>query len=83
MIATGIGIAVAVANGLAAELTTPHHQSAVEQSALFQIGQERGNGLVDLLGLFRQTILDVLMVIPAAGPDLNEAHPPFDQPPGN
>src|SRR6202162_1449456 len=34
-------------DGLASELSAPNHQCLVKQAALFEIGQQSGNGFVD------------------------------------
>ena len=55
-------------------------QRAVEQAALLQIGEQRRRGGVDLGGARRQPRFEVLVMIPAAGPDLDEADAALDEP---
>src|SRR6478609_5880682 len=81
VVASGVVVAVAVANRFAAELAAPDHQGAVEKISLLQIRDESCQGLVDFFGALRQAILDILVMVPTAGPDLDETHSSFDQPP--
>ena len=67
----------------AAELAAPDHQRAVEQTALLQVGQQAGGGRVDFGGARRQAVFEVLVMIPAAGPHLHEAHAALDEPAGD
>src|SRR5437867_1634137 len=78
VVASGIVIAIAVPDRFAAKFSTPDDERAVEKIALFQVGDERSQGLVDFLCALRQAVLNVLMVIPASGPDLHEANAAFD-----
>src|SRR5262249_34512465 len=73
--------AVAVAGWFAAKLAAPDDKRAVEQIPLLQIGDERRQRRVNLFGPLRQTVLDVLMMVPAAGPDLYKPNSAFDQAP--
>ena len=65
----------------AAEFAAPQDEGFVEQTALFQVGEQGGDGLVPQGGVaFVQH--DVVVVIPGdalAGPGLDEAHPALDQ----
>ena len=79
VIAARIVVAVAVAGRGAAEFAAPDDQRAVEQAALLQVGEQRGGGRVDFGGACRQAVFDVLVMIPAAGPDLHEAHAALDE----
>ena len=47
--------------------------------ALLQVRQERGHRLVDLLGLLRDPLLEVLVVVPSVVPDLHKADAALDQ----
>ena len=48
----------------AAELAAPDHQRVVEQAALLQVGEQRGDGLVALAGQLAVVDLDVVVVVP-------------------
>ena len=52
MIATGVVVAVAIAHWLASEFTAPDHQRAIEETALLEVGDERGERLIDFAGAF-------------------------------
>src|SRR6267142_754357 len=66
MVASGVVVSVAVACDRARELATPDHQGAVEQAALFEVGEQCGGGLVNLRRALRQAVFNVLMMVPAA-----------------
>ena len=72
----------------AAEFTHPDKQRTVEQAAGFEVGQKRGDGLVDGLGIFFVAVLEPAVLIPAiaiaagAG-ELNEPHAALHQPAGD
>ena len=83
VVAARIVVAISVLDRLASELAAPDDERIVEKISLFQIRDERGERLINFLRALRQAILDVLMMIPAAGPDLHEAHPALDQPARN
>ena len=83
VVASRVVVAVAVLGRLAAELPAPDDQRAVEQPTLLQIREQGREGLVHFLGLLRQACFEILMMVPAAGPDLDETHAAFDQPPGD
>ena len=78
VIATGVVVPVAVTDGFASEFTTPNDERAVEKIALFEIGDEGSQWLIDFAGAFRQAVFDILMMIPTAGPDLDEANAALD-----
>ena len=83
MVAAWIGVAVAVLGGGAAEFAAPNHQRGIEQAALFQIRHQRAERLIDLARGFGKFLVEVLMVVPAAGPNLDKTHPAFQQAPGD
>src|ERR1051325_652741 len=58
MVASGIIIAVAISHWLSSKFAAPNHQCAVEQIASFEIRDECRQRLIDILGAFRQPILD-------------------------
>src|SRR5262245_19741985 len=69
----------------AAELGGPDDQRVFQQAALLQVGQKRGDWLIDTAGDGRQFLVDVLVVVPVvlgaagAAPDLHEAHAALQQ----
>src|SRR5262249_12611012 len=80
VIATGKGRQLG--HGGPAELASPDHQNLVQEPALLQVGEERGDGLVPLVGKLAVVSLNVFVVIPRlarAAPDLDEAHAPLQQ----
>ena len=87
----GIVIAsiAALADRLAAELSAPDDEGFVEQTALLQVGKERGNWLVDLGAMDFQVFLDaivgvpVLLLMAAALIDLDEPNTSLDQAAGD
>src|ERR1017187_7106627 len=81
MVAARTVAAVAVARRLAAKFAAPHDERFVEQTARFQILDERRERLVNLLRALWQPLLQILMMIPAAGPDLHKPHAALDEPP--
>src|SRR5687768_11465768 len=80
MIAAGIVIPVAIAGGLAGELTTPDDEGRIEQAALFEIADECRQRLINFARFLRQPGLQLLMLIPALVPDLHDAHSALDEP---
>ena len=72
-------VAVPVLGGLASEFTAPHHERLVEKTALLQVSQKRGERLIDFSRALRQFIFDVLMMVPATGPNLHETHAALDE----
>lgn len=83
------GRALAFAEGHAAEFTAPHDESFVEHAALFEIGEEGGDGLVDFGAVLAVVLLDALVGVPrlfevaAAGVELDEADAALDEPAGD
>src|SRR6266487_2082958 len=64
-------------DGRAAELAAPEHERLVEKTALFQVREKGGDGLVPPGGQTAMIFLQVLVIVPrlaVAGPDLHEAH---------
>ena len=73
-------------DGRPAELAAPDHQRVVEQAALLQVGQERGDRPVPLAGELAVVRFEVVVVVPGlagAAPDLDEPHAALEQPPGD
>ena len=64
-----------------AKLTAPENQSVVQQSALFQVGQQSGDGAVNLQCVFGMSFAQVSVLIPlyecVAVSDLDEPHAGF------
>ena len=50
--------------GRAAEFAAPHDERAVEQAALLEVADQRGNRLVDLLDEVAVGALDVVVAVP-------------------
>ena len=48
VIAPGVGVAVAIADRLTAKLAAPDDERAVQQSALFEVGEKRRARAIDL-----------------------------------
>ncbi len=83
MIATVVvALQIALAVDRAAELTGKHDDRVVQQTALFQVAQQRRGRLVDVEALAPQLLRQNRVVIPAPVKDLDEAHTAFDHPPG-
>src|SRR5690349_8741523 len=66
-----------------AELAAEQHERFVKQAALFEIGQERGRRLIGRGRLIDQTLVQVVVMIPAWLADLDESHAGLAQPPGH
>src|SRR5438105_1947587 len=75
--------------GLAAELAAPDDQGLVEQAAALEVLDQAGDGLVGVagvLGVVGDEVgvgVPVVVVVRAAGIDLDEPHAALDQPPGD
>ena len=63
----------------AAELGADQHERALEQAAVGEVGDEAGEGLVELGGLVLEAALDVGVVVPAAEGDGDHAHAGLDE----
>src|SRR5262245_13000973 len=64
----------------APEFATPHDQRILEQSSLFQILDQRRCRLIRVAALPRELFGQVLMLIPAAVKELNEAYAALSEP---
>src|SRR4051812_45177627 len=71
---------VAVSGWRSAEFATPNYQCVIEHAALLQISKKSSNGLVALLSSCGQRRLQIVMMVPAAMPNLHKAHALFEQP---
>ena len=90
-----VGVVVApfrslLKHGHAAEFSTPDHQGVLEEPALLEISDECGHGLVHdravHVVLFSEGVVAVPVEFSATGvgtiEELHEAHPVFDETPG-
>ena len=75
--------AIAIGGGGAAKFTPPENQGVIQQTALGQVGQQRGDWLVTLCGGGAQVGREISMMIPAAVPDLHESDTSFQEAPRN
>src|SRR5436190_9319319 len=81
-------LADAFTGGSAAEFTAPDDQRFVPEPGPLEVGQERGDRTVGLPGMKPVVFNAIVMAVPgvldmaAAGVELNEAHPFFQQPAG-
>src|SRR5262249_52701100 len=71
---------LALAVDRAPEFAAPHHQRVLEQASLFQIFDERRRRLIRVAALPRELFGQVLMLIPAAMKELNEAYAALSKP---
>ena len=84
----GVGVMVAAVRSAldhrgTAEFAGTDDQRVVQHPALFEVCDERGDGLIDFPGQLR-VLLDVIVTVPRlarAVPELNEAHAAFEQAP--
>src|SRR6185503_11775463 len=73
-------VTAALQESLTSELTAPDDERFIEQTPLFEVAQQRGNGLVDLgtvdLQVFFHAVVGVpvLLLMPAAVVNLDKAH---------
>lgn len=81
--ARGVAGDVAIGGRRSAELAAPDDERVLEQPFLFQVAEERGDGFVGFGGFIAQGVLEVVVMIPAAVPDLDEAHAFLEQAPGD
>ena len=57
---------IALTGGGAAEFTSPQQQSVLEQAALLEVRDERGDGLIDLARVHLHALAQVVVMVPAA-----------------
>ena len=62
----------------ATELAAPHDERGVEQAALFEVLQKRGDGLIDHLAIVRELRIEAAVMIPRGVDDVHEAHAALD-----
>ena len=73
----------ALAVNSAAKLAGPDDERVVQQTALFEIGDQRVAAAVSLLAKDRQRTGHVVVHVPAALVDLRKSHAAFSHPPGH
>ncbi len=83
VVAAGVVVAVFIFGGFAAKLTAPNDEGAVEEAALFEVGEKGGERAVDLTGLGGEFLVEVLVVVPAVVPDLDDAHAALNETAGD
>ena len=64
----------------AAEFTAPDHEGFIEQAALLEVAHECGHGLVHILGLGGEALLEAAVVVPVGIKELHHAHAALDEP---
>ncbi len=79
MVATISGAAAHAVVGGASEFTAPDDERALQETALFEVGDEGGDGLVHATHEVAVGALDVVMAVPGAVVELNEAHAFLDE----
>src|SRR5438128_12669474 len=83
-----VAAVAALRHGQAAEFTAPDHQRGIEQAALYEVLEQRGDGLVGVAAHLFVIEDQLLLGIPlrddgaAAGIELDEAHAALYQAPG-
>ena len=78
---THLAAAAIFAQRRAAELAGPDHQRFVEQPALLQILDQRGDRLVGHLGVEGQLDVEIRVMVPRGVNDVHEPHAALDHPP--
>ena len=68
---------------LAAELAAEQDQRFLEQPPLLQVGQQRGRGLIDRRAAIDQSLVQVVVVVPAGLANLDESHAGLAEPAGH
>ena len=75
------GVISGAVKGRAAELGGPHHERVVEQTSLFQVGDQCAVSAVGVRDEVRLEAREAVVVdVPAGSVDTNEAGSAFDQP---
>ncbi len=83
----GVGVVVATVGGAAAyavvgsaaKLAAPDDERTLQQAALFEVGDERSDGLVHAAHEIAMGALDIVVAIPRAIVELHEAHAFLDE----
>src|SRR5262245_27897999 len=69
--------------GLAAELAAEEHERLIEQAAPLQVVEKCRRRLIDRGTAIDQTLVQVIVMVPARLTDLDKAHARLAQPPGH
>src|SRR5262245_48039875 len=83
MITARIIVSISVTSGFAPEFSAPDDQSAIQQSALFQVSEQSIHRLVNVSGALAQARSKVAVMIPPAGPYLHKPDAALDKPARN
>ena len=75
-------VAAALHHRRAAKLAAPEHERVVEQAALFQIAHQRGAGLIGVLAVLGEVLLEIAVLVPGFVEQLHETHAALEQAPG-
>ena len=71
------------------EFSRPYHQSVLQKAGGFEVTQESGDGLIDLLRNPCEFLVDIRMVVPVvagttrSAPQLDKSHVALEHAPGN
>ncbi len=79
MVATVSRSAADTVVGGATKLAAPDDERAVQEASLFEVGDERGDGLIHAAHEVAMGTLDVVVAVPGAVVELHEAHAFFDE----
>ncbi len=79
VVATILGAAAHAVVGCASKLAAPDDERAVQKASLFEVGDERGDGLVHTAHEIAVGPLDVVVAVPGAVVELHEAHTLFHE----
>ena len=74
-------VAAALHHRRAAELAAPDDQRIVEQAALLQVLHQGGAGLVGVLAILLQVLLEIAVLVPRFVEQLHEADAALDKAP--
>ncbi len=77
--AVGFGGEFALGIDGAPEFAAPDDEGGIEEAALFEVGDQGSAGLVGIEALVAEGGGEVVVLIPAAMEDLNDADAPFDE----
>ena len=70
-----------LSDGGAAELATPNDKCLVQQTALFEVGEQHSAGSIGLTAHGGQALAEIAVMIPVTVAQMDEPHTSFDQPP--
>ena len=83
MIAARVFVAIAIFGRFSTEFAAPDNERAVKEATLFEVSEEGGEGTVDLAGFGGEFFAEVLVVVPAVVPDLDNADAALDKAAGD